>query len=354
MNKNKKIKKTKKAIKTKVTICAFVILAPYFLVFFILTLFSTDDSSTMFAVQKTEGFIAALEGAIYTSTKTDYDFCEILAAYVLENEDIEEYDRNLMLKIEDYCKTGGVIKDFVNDKRNYEYLVKTYQNSYKDIIGKQIEGNKIEYYYNWYFPIAYEIRKATPTPTPLVVNVSYVDDFLNPRDFGSERYHFGTDLMCLEGSPIICVESGKVENIGWNSAGGWRIGVRSWDGNRYWYYAHMRKVHPYVKTLEKGDTVRAGQLLGYVGSSGYSDNLKSNTMPDPETLTHPLAVDKLFDEHLHFGLQVKMDRGKEEWVNPYPILRILENNKVAVIEPEDYEVEEKTVNERVFATLESE
>lgn len=354
-NNNKKIEKTKKAIKAKIAIYASVILAPYFLVFFILTLFSTNDSSTtMFAMQKSEGFVKAFKKAIYVSTETDYNFYEILAAYVIESKDIEKYDKDLMLRIEEHCKNKGSIKDFVKDKSNYDYLVKTYKNSYKDLIGREIDDDKINYYYNWYFPIAYEIIKPIPAPTSIPVNVSYTDDFLDPRNYGAERYHYGTDIMCLEGSPIICVEGGIVETIGWNSAGGWRIGIRSWDGNRFWYYAHMRKVHPYLKTLDKGDIVRGGRLLGYVGSSGYSDALEPNTMPDSETLTNPLAVDKLFPDHLHFGLQVINGKGKEEWVNPYPILEILVNNGVTVVEREDY-FEDYAVEEKeriVFATLE--
>jgi len=384
----KTIETLKKALKTKVAIVAAYILAPYLLVLFILTIMpGNDSSSTMFATQKTEGFLNAFKESINVSTRTDYNFCEILAAYVLNSGDIEKYDVQVMKEIEDYCKTGGSIQKFVKNKNDYGYLVETYKNSYQELISSKKTGSKIDYYYNCYFPIAYEIRRKPPPPPPststpvttsaasspsgsskpqstpqpppppppppIPVNVVYSDDFLDPRDYGDEKYHYGTDIMCPEGSPIICVESGSIETIGWNSAGGWRIGIRSQDGNRFWYYAHLRKVHPYLKTLRKGDTVTGGQLLGYVGSSGYSDDLKSNTMPDPVTLTNPLAVDKKFVDHLHFGLQVKYPNGesKEQWVNPYPVLELLKLNKVAVNEPEDYTVVTRTLEERTFATL---
>ena len=44
-----------------------------------------------------------------------------------------------------------------------------------------------------------------------------------------KRTHLGNDLMGSIGIPIIAVESGIVENLGWNQYGGWRIGIRSFD-----------------------------------------------------------------------------------------------------------------------------
>lgn len=51
-------------------------------------------------------------------------------------------------------------------------------------------------------------------------------------------------MMGQVGTPIISVESGYVEAIGWNPYGGWRIGIRSLDQKRYYYYAHLRKTTP--------------------------------------------------------------------------------------------------------------
>ena len=36
-------------------------------------------------------------------------------------------------------------------------------------------------------------------------------------------------LMGSIGTPIVAVESGVIENLGWNQYGGWRIGIRSFD-----------------------------------------------------------------------------------------------------------------------------
>ncbi len=72
------------------------------------------------------------------------------------------------------------------------------------------------------------------------------------------------------GTPIIAVESGYVEALGWNQYGGWRIGIRSFDRKRYYYYAHLRKDHPYAKDLQEGQVVTAGDVIGYLGITGYS------------------------------------------------------------------------------------
>ena len=76
------------------------------------------------------------------------------------------------------------------------------------------------------------------------------DDFGARRTYGYSRPHLGHDMMGLTGTPIVAVESGTVAMLGWNQYGGWRVGIRSNDGKRYWYYAHLRKDRPYAEGLE--------------------------------------------------------------------------------------------------------
>ena len=75
--------------------------------------------------------------------------------------------------------------------------------------------------------------------------------------------------MAATGTPVIAVESGTVEALGWNQYGGWRIGIRSFDKKRYYYYAHLRQNFPYCKSLEVGSVVQAGDVIGYMGRTGY-------------------------------------------------------------------------------------
>ena len=41
----------------------------------------------------------------------------------------------------------------------------------------------------------------------------------------------------------------------------------------YYYYAHLRKNYPYQSGLEVGRVVPAGDLIGYLGRTGYSLSL---------------------------------------------------------------------------------
>lgn len=102
--------------------------------------------------------------------------------------------------------------------------------------------------------------------SPIAKNFPYndFDDFGVARSYGYRRQHLGHDMMGQVGTPVIAVESGYVEAIGWNQYGGWRLGIRSFDGKRYYYYAHLRKNYPYHKSLSKGSIVTAGDVIGYL------------------------------------------------------------------------------------------
>lgn len=146
------------------------------------------------------------------------------------------------------------------------------------------------------------------------------DDFGVGRSYGYRRKHLGHDMMAAVGTPVIAVESGKVEALGWNQYGGWRIGIRSFDGLRYHYYAHLRQNRPYAQGLELGDTVMAGDVIGYVGRTGYS--AKEN-------------VNGIEQSHLHYGLQLIFDESQKEgngeiWVDVYQICRLLRGHQSAV------------------------
>ena len=152
-------------------------------------------------------------------------------------------------------------------------------------------------------------------------NFSHYDDFGNSRSYGFKRTHLGNDLMGSIGTPIIAVESGTVEHLGWNQYGGWRIGIRSFDGKRYYYYAHLRKNHPYVPDLKEGTTVTAGDVIGYLGMTGYS--IKEN-------------VNNINVPHLHFGMQLifdesQVDSPNEIWIDVYEIIEFLKQNRSEVI-----------------------
>ena len=161
---------------------------------------------------------------------------------------------------------------------------------------------------------------------PLAKNFPYshYDDFGVSRSYGYRRRHLGHDMMGQTGTPVIAVESGRVEALGWNQYGGWRIGIRSFDGKRYYYYAHLRKDYPYQSNLKEGSLVTAGDVIGYLGHTGYSTTENTNNIVEP---------------HLHFGLQLIFDESQKEgnneiWIDCYELIRFLAMNRSETVKKE--------------------
>ncbi len=162
--------------------------------------------------------------------------------------------------------------------------------------------------------------------SPIAKNFPYsdYDDFGVSRSYGYQRQHLGHDMMGQVGTPVIAVESGYVEALGWNQYGGWRIGIRSFDGKRYYYYAHLRKGFPYHLSLEEGSVVQAGDVIGYLGRTGYSTTEDTNNIDTA---------------HLHFGLQLIFDESQKEgnneiWIDCYSLVRFLYQNRSETVKNE--------------------
>lgn len=150
---------------------------------------------------------------------------------------------------------------------------------------------------------------------------SHYDDFGDSRSFGYKRSHLGNDLMGSVGTPIVAVEGGTVEAVGWNRYGGWRIAIRSFDGKRSYYYAHLRRNKPYAQGIKLGAKVKAGQVIGYLGMTGYSDKENTNGMSVA---------------HLHLGMQLIFNEAQKEgenqiWIDMYALVELLGKNKSSVV-----------------------
>ena len=158
--------------------------------------------------------------------------------------------------------------------------------------------------------------------SPIAAGYGYQhsDDFGASRSFGFKRKHLGHDMMGSLGTPIVAVEGGVVEALGWNRYGGWRVGIRSFVKKRYYYYAHLQKDTPYAEGLEVGDTVNAGDLLGFMGCTGYSDVENTNNI---EIV------------HLHFGVQLIFDESQKEraseiWIDTYELVQLLHVHRSSI------------------------
>lgn len=193
-----------------------------------------------------------------------------------------------------------------------------YHEAYSAVLGGLVGSYAIEKDGQW-IP-SYGLKAFSP----IAAGCSYADsdDFGVARSFGFKRKHLGHDMMGALGTPIVAVEGGIVEAIGWNRYGGWRIGIRSNDNRRYYYYAHLRKDAPFAPGLSEGDVVQAGDLIGFMGRTGYSDRENMNNI---ETV------------HLHFGLQLVFDESQKEcnseiWIDVYPLVRLLSQHRSSIVQ----------------------
>ena len=83
--------------------------------------------------------------------------------------------------------------------------------------------------------------------------------------WGGSDFHPGVDIANDYGTPIVAAASGTVTAAGWNS-GGYGNMVDIDHGNGIWTrYGHAEAV---VVTV--GETVQKGQLIAYMGSTGFS------------------------------------------------------------------------------------
>lgn len=220
-----------------------------------------------------------------------------IAELMLNGEATEERLMGEMQYYSYYREAYGAVLDGMVGEYEMEYTVEqeTETDLDKQTAWKSVYGLKA------YHPIA----KGFP--------YSDYDDFGVSRTYGYKRNHLGHDMMGQVGTPIIAVESGYVAELGWNQYGGWRIGINSFDGRRYYYYAHLRQNRPYAEGLEKGDIVQAGDVIGYLGRTGYSTEENVNNIDE---------------YHLHFGLQLIFDESQREgnneiWVSGYELVRFL-------------------------------
>ncbi|MCP0913750.1 MULTISPECIES: peptidoglycan DD-metalloendopeptidase family protein [Legionella] len=80
------------------------------------------------------------------------------------------------------------------------------------------------------------------------------------------RPHKGVDLAAPIGTPIRAIGDGRIESIGRQNGYGNMIKIKH-DQNHSSIYGHMLK---FQKGLSRGDRVKRGQIIGYVGQTGLA------------------------------------------------------------------------------------
>ena len=93
---------------------------------------------------------------------------------------------------------------------------------------------------------------------------TYISCHFGEVDAFGNAGHRGTDIPAPEGTPILAAHSGTVLVSGWNDSYGNQVMLDNGAGLST-RYAHMT-----ATAVTAGETVTAGQVIGYVGSTGDS------------------------------------------------------------------------------------
>ena len=121
---------------------------------------------------------------------------------------------------------------------------------------------------------------------------------------GAGRSHEGTDIIGARGLALYAAMDGTISKMTTGGVlGGTSLRLTAADGT-YFYYAHLEA---FAANLANGQVVRAGQIVGYLGSTG-----DTNT------------------PHLHFEVHPKGGAA----VNPYPILKAVDACNVTELLPQ--------------------
>lgn len=124
------------------------------------------------------------------------------------------------------------------------------------------------------------------------------DTFTDARSEG--RVHDAIDILAPNGTPVLAVADGTVEKLFDSVRGGLTVYQFEPSGRYCYYYAHLDR---YADGLAEKKTVKRGEVIGYVGSTG-------NASPEAP--------------HLHFEIHVlgpEKQWWKGESINPYPVLK---------------------------------
>ncbi|MCR4280455.1 MAG: VCBS repeat domain-containing M23 family metallopeptidase [Candidatus Komeilibacteria bacterium] len=141
---------------------------------------------------------------------------------------------------------------------------------------------------------------------PILGSHTVNDNFGAPR--AGDRQHEGIDIFAPKKTPLVAAVDGQISYVPYPEASwGYAVTIRAEDGFTY-HYLHLNNdnpgtddgrgggMHAYAPYTERGNEVKTGQLIGYIGDSGNAET------------TPP---------HLHFEIR-RSDRAP---INPYNSLK---------------------------------
>jgi murein DD-endopeptidase MepM/ murein hydrolase activator NlpD len=150
-------------------------------------------------------------------------------------------------------------------------------------------------------------RRKPPRTKVLLTAKGYVFPVYGKHNysdtFGAARadtgVHEGVDIFASAGTPVVAVCDGSLNRVGTLPISGNRLWVKCKRGGDSFFYAHLSS---YATDTHSGAKVDAGQVIGFVGSTGDAEK------------TPP---------HLHF----EVHPGDGAAVDPYPFLRAWEHRR---------------------------
>jgi murein DD-endopeptidase MepM/ murein hydrolase activator NlpD len=105
---------------------------------------------------------------------------------------------------------------------------------------------------------------GTPYVYPVFGGTSVTDGYGDPTAGGGWLH--GADIYGRLGQPVVAVAQGALYGVGWNRASGNKLWLRDTQGNEF-LYTHLAA---FTKLASNGAHVRAGQVIGFMGSTGTS------------------------------------------------------------------------------------
>ncbi|MFB9052466.1 peptidoglycan DD-metalloendopeptidase family protein [Formosa undariae] len=121
-------------------------------------------------------------------------------------------------------------------------------------------------------------------------NNKAVQSFWGATRSGGKRSHEGIDIFAKRGTPVIAATNGFITSTGNRGLGGKQVWLRDGIFGQSLYYAHLDSI-----AVSRGNTVTAGDTLGFVGNTGNA---------------------KTTSPHLHFGIYTKKGA-----IDPYPFVK---------------------------------
>ena len=206
--------------------------------------------------------------------------------------------KNYEESLQDYAKlmTSGLIDNREFYAGMWKSHAKTYQEATKFLTGRYASDTRYNQKLNGLIE-TYDLQQYDKETTgPEVNQKGYIIPLKNytissPFGFRDGEFHRGLDLAGAQGEPIYASKAGTVRKAEFHSSWGNYVAIEHEDGTTA-LYAHQQ-----AYTVEVGDHVAQGQIIGYVGSTGNSTG-----------------------SHLHFEVSRDSSLNQSQLIDPFALL----------------------------------